>query len=93
MSFFTRCFTKKSPRTSSIEQNNSEDLKVKDIDHQKRLYNEHHFSSGMDIPVHRKIIYPSTILDKELTIGQFGEPQKAQRLVQTHDTVRTSDTF
>jgi hypothetical protein len=68
MNFLTRCCTKQS----------------KEIDHQqKHLYNEHHFSSGMDLPVHPKIIYPSTVLDKELTIGQFGEPQKMQRLVKT----------
>ncbi len=79
MSFFTRCFTKKSsPVESPIEQN------------EKRLYNEHHFSSGMDLPVHPKIIYPSTVLDKELTVGQFGEPQRAQRLVKTLHTVRPS---
>jgi hypothetical protein len=79
MSFFTRCFTKKSsPVESSIEQN------------EKRLYNEHHFSSGMDLPVHPKTIYPSTVLDKELTVGQFGEPQRAQRLVKTLHTARPS---
>jgi hypothetical protein len=84
MSFFTRCFTKKSsPVESPIEQN----LK---IDHEKRLYNEHHFSSGMDLPVHPKTIYPSTVLDKELTVGQFGEPQRAQRLVKTLHTARPS---
>jgi hypothetical protein len=65
MNFFTRCFTKKE---SSIEQN------------RKRTYNEHHFSSGMDLPTQPQLIYPSNILDKELVIGQFGEPQKAQRL-------------
>ncbi len=67
MNFLTRCCRKKSSPTEQIEE--------------KRLYNEHHFSSGMDLPVHPKPIYPSTILDKELTIGQFGEPLKTQRLV------------
>lgn len=56
---------------------------MKEIDEEKRLYNELHFSSGMDLPVHPKTIYPSNILDKELLIGQFGEPQKAQRLIES----------
>ncbi len=71
MNFFTRCFNKKE---SSIEQN------------RKRIYNEHHFSSGMDLPIQPKTIYPSNILDKELVIGQFGEPQKAQRFARALNT-------
>lgn len=76
MSFFTRCFSKKSSKEI--------------VDEQKRLFNENHFSSGMDLPVHPKTIYPSTVLDKELTVGQFGEPQKAQRMTQALHTARTS---
>ena len=67
MNFLIRCCRKKSSSPPD----------------EKRLYNEHHFSSGMDLPVHPKPIYPSTILDKELTIGQFGEPLKAQRLIRS----------
>lgn len=52
-------------------------------DEQTRLFNEQHFSSGMDLPVHPHMIYPSTILDKQLTIGQFGEPKKVERLNKT----------
>ncbi len=90
MNFFTRCFTKKSPPTSPgespIEPNGS---KTKEIDDRKRLYNEHHFSSGMDLPVNPKTIYPSNILDKELVIGQFGEPQKAQRLAKVRHSANS----
>ncbi len=79
MNFFTRCFNKKSQTTSPIEQNNFEHRKIKEDENRKRLYNELHFSSGMDLPIHPKTIYPSNILDKELVIGQFGEPQKAKK--------------
>ena len=87
MNFFTRCFTKKSPTETPNEQNTPE---MKEIDNRTRLYNEHHFSIGMDLPIHPKPIYPSNILDKELVIGQFGEPQKAKRLTKTQNTTRRS---
>jgi len=98
MSFFTRCFTKKShitsPVESPMEQNESEHPKIKEeikeVEDRKRVYNELHFSSGMDLPTHPKTIYPSNILDKELVVGQFGEPQKAQRLARTLTTARQS---
>jgi hypothetical protein len=83
MSFFTRCFTKK----RSIEsQNDSEHRKakeeIKQAENRQRLYNELHFSSGLELPIHPKILHPSHILDKKLVIGQFGEPQKGQRLAE-----------
>jgi hypothetical protein len=91
MSFFTRCFTKKSPTNSPTEspirQNELESRRIKEeikeAENRERLYNELHFSSGMDLPIHPKSIHPSTILDKKLVIGQFGEPQKAPKLVGT----------
>ena len=76
MSLFTRCFSQK-----SVKENDEQ---------QKRLFNEHRFSSGMDLPIHPRTIYPSTVLDKELTVGQFGEPQKAQRITKALHTARTS---
>jgi hypothetical protein len=88
MNFFTRCFTKKNSVESPIEQNDSEQLKTKQVENRKRIYNEHHFSSGMDLPVHPKTIYPSHILDKELVIGQFGEPQKAERIARNLNIAR-----
>ena len=91
MSFFTRCFSKKSPTTSPtdspIEQNDSMHQKtkqeMKEAEHRERIYNELHFSSGMDLPIHPKTIHPSNILDKKLPIGQFGEPQKLPKTVNT----------
>ncbi len=55
MSFFKRCFTKKShpisPVESPTEPNNSEHKKtkeqIKEIENKKRLYNENHFSNGI----------------------------------------------
>ena len=64
MSCFTRCCSKKS---------------VENTDEQTRLFNENHFSSGMDLPLHPQTIYPSTILDKQLTVGQFGQPQRMNK--------------
>ena len=77
MSFFTRCCTKKSNTTSPTLQ------KTQEAEHRERIYNEHHFSSGTELPIHPKIIHPPHILDKELIVGQFGEPQKAKRLAET----------
>ncbi len=87
MSFFTRCFNKKSKVASPTLQNGSEHRKtkeeIKEAENRERIYNELHFSSGNELPIHPKIIYPSHILDKKLVVGQFGEPQKAKRLAET----------
>jgi len=98
MSFFTRCFTKKSHTTSAVEspidQNDLEHRKTKEelkqAENRERAYNELHFSSGMDLPIHPKIIHPSHVLDKKLVIGQFGEPKKAQKLVEIVHTAQES---
>ena len=100
MSFFTRCFAKKSRATSAAEspigQNELETRRrkeeIKEAENRERLYNELHFSSGMDLPIHPKPIHPSTVLDKKLIIGQFGEPQKGHKFVGTvHEVQDTAN--
>jgi hypothetical protein len=99
MSFFTRCFTKKSHTTSAVESpiDQNDDFEhrktkeeLKQVENRERAYNELHFSSGMDLPIHPKIIHPSNVLDKKLVIGQFGEPKKSQKLVEIVNTAQES---
>jgi len=66
MSFFTRCLKK--TKNSHYERNHI------------REYYQQNFSSGIDLPSTPKVIHPSTILDKQLIVGQFGQPKKAQRM-------------
>lgn len=78
MSCLKRCWTKK-----TVEQ--------RQIESERRIYNEQHFSSGTELPVHRHPIVPSTVLDKKLVVGQFGEPQRTMKILSHLEEVAPSN--